>query len=284
MKRLVCLFVSALLGCEVASHVAPDTQPGGSEAVQNQGSVDETSADQNGPAPVPKKPGPGVPTPKPTPPPAQPDAGASSDNAPDTEADAAATDEEEFEGCGPMGEEPVTCEWNYDCPPYDVSWMTNACVQGACVQDEVTAGFDYDHEGVDTSKLCVAIYRLRADGWWHSDQHKLPYSVPLEALCKSLEKNAYVSPQIADVVLQNTKRIEFAIVWCAGPQEENLYYKLPFSGFDIKVLPEYTKHNFKVGFKTSPLDNFTSSYIKGLGALCHLYNHPNPSDSIYLWD
>ena len=280
---IIGIFVIALFGCEVAPQTASDAQSGSAENQENNA---ETPAAESGPTPMPPKPGPGVPAPKPAPPPAQPDTDAGSNAAPDIEADAAATDEgatdEEFEGCGPMGDEPIACEWNYDCPPYDVPWMTNMCVEGACAHDEVKIGFNYEYQGVDSSKLCVVIYRLRADGWWHGEEHELPYVTPLSKLCPSFEEDAYISPQIADVVLEGTKRLEFAIVPCAGPQDENLVYKLPPSGLKIQQFPEYMMNVYNIGVSKDPLGGFLWSYIKGLGATCWAFN--NVGKNLYVWD
>lgn len=290
MKALliISLLVTALFGCEVAPHDGADVQTTieNSAAPTDQGNNEQPAA-QNGPAPVPPKADPSVPGPKPKPPEA--DAGSSTDTTPADKADTSVTDEsatdEEIEGCGPMNDEPIACEWNYDCPPYDVPWMTNACVEGACVHDEVSVGFDYSFPSIDSSKLCVVIYRLRADGWWHGEEHNLPYSAPLKALCTSLEKDAYVSPQIADVVLAGTKRVEFAFVPCAGPQDENLIYDLPPSGLKIKEFPEYTSTVYKVGYNKDPLGGFEWSYIKGLGSDCWLYSAlPDGASNPYLWE
>lgn len=289
MKHLVCLFVSALLGCEVASHVASDTQPGGSEAVQNQGSVDETSADQNGPVPVPKKPGPGVPMPKPTPPPAQPDAGAGSDDASGTsEADTSATDEgatdeEEFEGCGPM-DGPYLCEANADCPWADVPWTTNTCIQGQCLGGTPSISFGYTGAVSDPAGACIVISQLGPNGFWVTTSNPVPHEVQLEDLCVSLEKSAYIDPSIAPEIVAKVRRVMFTYTTCSPKKTGiNLDMELPWIGMDIKFLPK-TEYTFVDVFQADdPVSNAEWGYIESLGSFCNKYNHPE-SSSLYILD
>lgn len=238
------------------------------------------------PAPGKKLPPPSKP--KSAPEPQQEESPPATDEAPDDAATDAeevpATDEEMFDGCGPM-EEPISCEWNYDCPPYEVPWMTNACSQGVCSHDPTAIEFNYTDADIDPSKLCVTIYRLRADGWWHGDTHSLPHTVPLELLCTSLEKDAYVSPQIAGQVLAKTKRVEFAFTWC-GQDSDNLYFypsaALKYSGFSVNFMPEYMKKQNKIGLNPDPIGKFPWSYIKGLGSDCGIYSGQGADQ--YLWD
>jgi len=276
MKRILIAGLVALIGCEVAPHVAPDTPSGGNEAVQNQGGVDESPAGQSGPTPPPKKPDPGVPLPKPTPPPAQqPDAGASSDNAPDTEADAAmtdegATDEEEFEGCGPMGDEPVMCEWNNDCPFDGESWHTNACVDSVCVQDPPAIVFDYALNGVNPLGVCVQIKRLGSDGLWHKELHPTPYIPKLEDLCSSYRADAYIDPSITPALLVGIVRLSYNFIACDDTGTEvGVQTQLPWNGMSVWLAPKYLSYQFQFKAYKEPYDETQWVYISGLGNNCN---------------
>lgn len=290
MNRVLIVGLVALFGCEVSPHVAPDTPSGGNEAVQYQGSVGESPAAQSGPTPPPKKPGPGVPLPKPTPPPAQqPDAGASSDDAPDTNADAAmtdegATDEEEFEGCGPMDDGPYLCEANDDCPWADVPWTTNTCIQGQCLGGTPSISFGYTGAISDPSGACIVISQLGLNGFWVSTSNPVPYEVPLEDLCASLEKGAYIDPSIAPEIVAKLRRIIFTYTTCSPKKTGiNLDMQLPWIGMDIKFLPK-TEYTFVDVFQADdPLSNAEWGYIESLGSFCDKYNHPQ-SSSLYILD
>lgn len=179
------------------------------------------------------------------------------------------------------------CIWNEDCYTDELgSWITNSCVEGVCVQGTPAVEFGYKSTTLDPANVCVRIRRLGSDGWWHAETFPLPHTEPLETLCMSLEKDAFIDPNISPDILAATKRINFSYTLCETAAEDylNASDQLPFPGMTLRFLPTHTKNQLYIGTYKELVGGAIWAYIKGLGSKCHFYNHPNPNVTMYVWD
>lgn len=202
------------------------------------------------PAPGKKLPPPSKPKPAPEPQ-QQEESPPATDEAPDdavTDAEEVpATDEEMFDGCGPMGED--ECFTDQDCIQAAGGakpWTDYSCFGGTCIESKIS--YSFPQQFAETADEVLRIWSRDNTGSWMQTDIKLPTSIPLEELCEPLKKSNY-STWYLDGNLKN--HVMFNVVskniygdtygWygmanrLAYLESETMYLQQDFTVIEVKV-------------------------------------------------